>query len=223
MKSQFVCLSWVNGSLYQNNFTTDKLFRAFSSCFKEIIFTESKKDRHRERLGNCQYCSCFSTSSPSQSLCPASSHPSSSGVCISQSTPSALCVEPGFLRNEYKSQRIDCHAQSAFLFCWAPGSPLFPASPVGRNGHVTDYGNKWRAQVPCKAHKDLPDVVIVNIHWKMEPVCEGYCSDNSQSRISVSALWWKVGVEGLNARVDGWAFVWVKILSQTFLLPELLL
>lgn len=57
---------------------------------------------------------------------------------------------------------------------------------------------------------------------KMEPGCEGYCPDSSRSRAPVSALGGKVGVERLNVRIDGWAFV-CKTLSQTLLLPELLL
>lgn len=117
MKSRLTCVLGVNGLLLQNNFATDKLLRALSSCFIEVIFTEPKKDRHRERLGYRQCYSCFPTSPPSLSLNAANSHPDSSGVCIFQSTPSTLCLEPGFLRNEFLSQRVDSSVQSALIFC----------------------------------------------------------------------------------------------------------
>lgn len=148
----------------------------------EIIFTDPKKDRHRDRLGSCQSCSCFSTSSASQSLYPANSHPNSSSVCIFQSTPAALCLDPGFLRNEFRSQTAGSCAPSAFLFCWAHSSPVFPGLPCRRERPRGWCGHKWCLLLPCLAPRP-PRYGQSKGALTMEPACKGYCPGSATMNI----------------------------------------
>lgn len=144
-------------------------------------FYRTKKDRPRERLGNCQSCSCFPTSPSSQSLNPADSHPDSSGVCTFQSTPITLCLEPVFLRNEFGSQSRQLCPEGLPLLPGHRACPCFLASlDVGVATRLTVGVSEAHS---CRACPQRPPRCGHSEHAlkKMEPGCKGYCSDNSQS------------------------------------------
>lgn len=85
--------------------------------------------------GNCQHYYCFSTSPSSQSRNPINSHPNSSSVSIFQSTLITLCLELGFLRDEFRSQRLDsCSPEYFPLLPEHMASLCFLVSLLGKTG-----------------------------------------------------------------------------------------